>query len=80
MNWFITHPSASDIQGSHSAGKTGKIVKSNSRQGKHREVKDFEKTQIKPREFENVQKKFNLKKTIAKKKLLSDFDEVIFEE
>ena len=27
------------IQGSHSTGKTGKMVKSNSRQGKHRELK-----------------------------------------
>ena len=38
------------IQGSHC---TGKIVKSNSRQGKHREFENFGKTQGKHREFEN---------------------------
>ena len=40
-------------QGSHCTGKTGKIVKSNSRQGKHREFEIFGKTQGKYREFEN---------------------------
>ena len=37
-------------QGSHC---TGKIVKSNSRQGKHREFEKFGKTRGKHREFEN---------------------------
>ena len=32
-------------QGSHCTGKTGKIEKSNSRQGKHREFENFKKTQ-----------------------------------
>ena len=41
------------IQGSHCTGKTGKIVKSNSRQGKQREFENFGKTQGKQREFEN---------------------------
>ena len=41
------------FQGSHCTGKTGKIVKSNSRQGKHREFENFGKTQGKHREFEN---------------------------
>ena len=40
-------------QGSHCTGKTGKIVKSNSRQGKHREFENFGKRQGKHREFEN---------------------------
>ena len=43
-------------QGSHctgKTGKTGKMVKSNSRQGKHREFENFGKTQGKRREFEN---------------------------
>ena len=44
------------IQGSHCTGKTGKIVKSNSRQGKHREYENFGKTQGKHREFENFGK------------------------
>ena len=29
------------LQGSHSTGKTGKMVKCNSRQGKHREFENF---------------------------------------
>ena len=37
------------IQGSHCIGKTGKIVKNNARQGKHREFENFGKH----REFEN---------------------------
>ena len=37
-NWAIIE------QGSHCTGKTGKIVKSNSRQGKHREFENFGKT------------------------------------
>ena len=40
-------------QGSHCTGKTGKIVKSNSRQGKYGEFENFGKTQGKHREFEN---------------------------
>ena len=40
-------------QGSNSTGKTGRMVKSNSRQGKHREFENFGKTQGKHREFEN---------------------------
>ena len=48
------HPLCIDeLQGSHCTGKTGKIVKSNSRQGKHREFENFGKTQGKLREFEN---------------------------
>ena len=42
------------LQGSHSTGKTGKMVKSNSRQGKHREFQNFGITQGKHREFENL--------------------------
>ena len=44
------------IEGSHSAEKTGQSVKSNSRQGKHREFENFGITQGTHIEFENLKK------------------------
>ena len=61
-------------QGSHSTGKTGKMVKSNSRQGKHREFKNFGKhrenigkTQGKHREFENFHIECTHKESMRRK-------------
>ena len=45
---------AQQKQGSHSTGKTGNMMKSNSRQGKRREFENFGKTQGKHWEFENL--------------------------
>ena len=43
-------------QGSHSTGKTGKIVKNNSRQGKHREFQNVGETQGKHMGFQDLRR------------------------
>ena len=63
-------------QGSHSTGKTGKMVKSNSRQGKHREFTNFGK---KHRENTNFKIEGINIESISGQKLLRDIDGFIFD-
>ena len=66
-------------QGSHSTGETGKIVKSNSRQGKHREFQNFGKTQGRHREFENFKVEIWNQESTYRKRMLRDVNGFIFD-
>ena len=55
------------------------MVESNSRQGKHRELKNFRKMQGKHWEFENFKLESENQECVQRKKLLHDVDGFIFD-